>query len=178
MLLKWIFNLFKVLNSNKNPGEIAAGFSFGLMLVLIPGGNLLWAVLLVLGFFTRLNLMTAFVFLGLGKIIVPLIDPLLDSFGFYILTLNQLRHVFTELYSIPLVPFTAFNNTVVMGGFVSGVILALPMWFLFRSFVILYRQNVRDKLKKTKFVRHITKLPLAGKISGMVKTYRKVTGKG
>lgn len=178
MLLKWILNLFKVLNSNKDPGEIAAGFSFGIMLVLIPGGNLLWAALFILGFFTRLNLMTAFVFLGLGKLIVPLIDPFLDNIGFYILTLNWLNHFFTKLYSLPLIPFTAFNNTIVMGGFITAVVLALPLWFLFRSFIILYRKNIRDKLKNTKFARYIMKLPIAGKISGMVSKYRKITGKG
>ncbi len=178
MILKWLFDLLRVLNSNKHTGEVAAGFSFGIMLTLIPGGNLLWALLFVIGFFTRLNLMTAFLTLGLGKLIVPLVDPLLDAAGYLILTNSSLRPLFTALHAIPLIPLTDFNNTIVMGGFVISLILAFPLWILFKQIISLYRTAVRDRLRSTKLVRHVLKLPAAGKIALLVRKYRSFTGRG
>ncbi len=178
MILKWLFTLLKIVNSNKNTGEIAAGFSFGIMLTLIPGGNLLWVVLFVIGFFTRLNLMAAFLTLGMGKLLVPFVDPLLDTIGYMVLTNNGLRPLFTALYNIPLVPLTAFNNSIVMGGFVLSLVLAFPLWLLFKKITILYRKQIRDRLRNTKFIRHILKLPFAGKIGVLIGKYRALTGKG
>ncbi len=178
MLLKWIFDLFKVLNSNKNEGEIAAGFSFGVMLALIPGGNLLWLFLFIIGFFTRLNLLTAFVTLGLGKLIAGFLDPFLDTVGFYILNINAFKSFFTWLYNLPVVPYTAFNNSIVMGGFAVSILLAFPLWFLFRKAVILYRAKVRDRIKNSRFGRAVMKLPVVGKLSGLVRTYNTLRGRG
>lgn len=178
MLLKWIFDLFRVLNSNKNEGEIAAGFSFGIMLALIPGGNLLWVGLFVIGFFTRLNLLTAFVTMGLGKLLAVLIDPFLDSAGFYILNIKALGGIFTWLYNLPIVPYTAFNNSVVMGGFVVSIILAVPLFILFKKVIVLYREKVRDRIKNSRFGKYVLKLPVVGKLSGLVSRYNTLTGRG
>ena len=177
MLLKWIFDLFRVLNSNKNEGEIAAGFSFGIMLAIVPGGNLLWIGLFIIGFFTRLNLLTAFVTMGLGKLLTVFIDPLLDSAGFYILNIKALKGFFTMLYNLPLVPYTAFNNSIVMGGLVVSVILAVPLWIVSRKLIVLYRKNVRDRIKNSRFGKFIMKLPLAGKLSGLISKYNTLRGR-
>ena len=178
MFLKLIFDLFKVLNSNKNEGEIAAGFSFGVMLALIPGGNLLWITLFVIGFFTRLNLLTAFVTLGLGKLVIGFIDPFLDTAGFYILNINAFKGFFTWLYNLPVVPYTAFNNSLVMGGFAVSLLLAFPLWFLFRKAVILYRAKVRDRIKNSRFGKAVMKLPVVGKLSSLVSTYNSLRERG
>ena len=69
------------LNANTRPGEIAAGAAFGLLLALLPGGNLLWFALFVLTFFLKLNMAMQFVVLGLLRLIAPLVDPALDSPG-------------------------------------------------------------------------------------------------
>jgi len=178
MILKLLFNLLKVLNSNKNPGEIAAGFSFGIMLSLIPGGNLLWITLFIIGFFTRVNLMTAFLTLGVGKLFVPLIDPLLDNIGYFILNIPALRSFFTFLFNLPVVPLTSYNNTIVMGGFMTSLVLAFPLYLTFRSFITAYRVHIRDKIRNTKFARHLLKLPVVGKLGLLAGKYRTFTGRG
>ncbi len=177
MLLKWIFDLIKVLNSNKNEGEIAAGFSFGIMLALIPGGNLLWAAVFIIGFFTRLNLLTAFLTMGIAKTAAALADPVLDVIGYAVLNVKAFAPFFTRLYNLPVFPLTKFNNTIVMGGFIVSVAAAVPLWFLFRIIVVAYRERIRDRIRNSRLGKYILKLPVAGKISGLVSKYNTITGR-
>jgi hypothetical protein len=48
-----------------------------------------------------------------------LLDPLFDWFGASLLA-GSLRHSGPPLYNTPLVPYTNFNNTVVLGSLRAG----------------------------------------------------------
>jgi uncharacterized protein (TIGR03546 family) len=61
---------------------------------------------------------------------------------------------------MPFVPFTNFNNTLVMGGLVSGIVLWLPVFLFFMGFIPLYRNTIAPFIKNLKFVQAISKSPL------------------
>jgi len=174
VIINWIAKIIVAINTNRRPGEIAAGAAFGLMLALIPAGNLLWVVLFAMTFFLRINLAIELVLLGVFKLLVPLLDGPVHSLGYTVLTIPALQGLFTLLYNAPLVAFTRFNNTIVMGGFLLGALLWLPVFLLFRLLVNLYRGKLRERIANSRIVKGFLKLPIVstlaraiGKLSAM-----------
>jgi len=165
-MIKAIAKTLVALNSNVRKEQIASGFAWGLLLALLPASSLIWIVLFLLSLFTKNNYGTQLLVLGLGKLILPLAAPLLDALGWVVLTLPALKSFFTSLYNMPLAPLTRFNNTVVMGGLLAGLILWLPAFFLIRLLVPLYRQKLLPKIVESKAYKGFVKLPL---VSGLVK---------
>jgi len=174
MFIKWIAALIIAINANSRAGEIAAGAACGFLLALLPAGNLLWIILFLIFFFTKINLGAEFLFIALLKLPVSLLSGLLHGIGYFALTQPALHGIFTDLYNIPLIPYTRFNNTVVMGGLITGIVFWLPFFFLLRLLVLLYRKNLRDKIAGCRLAVRFRRLPLvisiaraAQKISGI-----------
>ncbi len=171
MLLKWIAKLVVAINSNSRPGEIGAGIACGIMLALIPVTNLLWVALFVLTLFWKINLAAELVIVLLFKLFVALFDPLLHSLGYAVLTAPALFGLLTALSNAPLTPLTRFNNTIVMGGFLAGIVLWVPCFLLFRRLVIVYRERLRDRIANSKAYKAFVKLPL---VSTVIKLARRI----
>lgn len=167
-MLKLIARFFAALNSNAKKEQIAAGLACGLLLGLIPAGNLLWVALFALTFFFKLHYGMQMLSLALFKLVAVLAAPLLDALGWAILNLNALRPAFIALAELPIAPLTRFNNTLVMGGLVAGLILWVPAFFGFRALVSLYRAKLLPKLERTKFYKAFMKLPGVAKLAGSV----------
>jgi hypothetical protein len=56
---------------------------------------------------------------------------------------------------MPFVPFTNFNNTLVMGGLAGGIALWLPVFLIFMGFISLYRHTLGPKIRSLKFVQAV-----------------------
>ena len=169
MFVKWIAALIVAINANNRAGEVAAGISFALLLALIPGGNLLWTVLFIITFLLKINLAGELLFLALFKLLAPLTDGLLHRLGAWMLNQPFLQDPFTAAYNLPLLPLSRFNNTIVMGGLIAGLLLWIPVFFLFRQLVILYRRRLRDKIAGSKLVKALGRVPLVASIGNMVR---------
>jgi uncharacterized protein (TIGR03546 family) len=86
--------------------------------------------------------------------IAYLLDPWFHTLGYNLLVnVEGLRGLWTTLYNTPLVPFTRFNNTVVMGSLVISIGLLLPVYFLSKKLVISYREKLEPKVQKMKWVK-------------------------
>ena len=158
-MIKAIVRLIHPLGSNIKRSQIAAGFAWGLLLGLIPAGNFFWIVLLLISFFFNHNHATKILFMVLLMLFAPVIRPLVDLVGWQVLHIGALQPFFTTMYNMPFVPFTKFNNTLVAGGLVGGVILWLPVFFLIMALIPLYRNKVAPKIRNSKIVKTIRKLP-------------------
>jgi uncharacterized protein (TIGR03546 family) len=174
MLITWIAKLIAGLNANRRAGEIAAGVSMGVLLALIPGANLLWLLIFVLTVFLKLNLGIELLVLAILKPIAPLGDPLLHTLGVSLLTSEELFGLFTSLYNVPLLPFTRFNNTVVMGGVVAGLLLWLPIFFLSRVLVRVYRKRIHPRLAESKIVKAFQRIPIVSKLIAITRRFQRV----
>jgi uncharacterized protein (TIGR03546 family) len=159
-MIKPLAKLIVALNGNLKKGQIAAGFSWGLLLGLIPAGNAFWIVLLVVSFFFKHHHASKVLVLAVIKLLINTINPLLDTVGWEFLHIEALQPLFTALYNTPFVPFTRFNNTLVAGGLVSGAALFLPVFFLIFFLVPLYRSKAVPFLRNLKIVQIVKKLPL------------------
>jgi uncharacterized protein (TIGR03546 family) len=87
------------------------------------------------------------------KFVAFVFDPLTDVLGRAVLQSASLRSLFVELYNIPLVPLTRFNNSIVMGSGLVGFILSIPMFFVFKHLIVKYRLHVVERIKSTKWWR-------------------------
>ena len=164
MIIKWIIKTIAALNSNNRPGEVAAALTLGTLLAMLPADNITWIAILAATFFFKINFGAEMVMAAVLKPFAPLFDPAFDFVGFKILTAENLTPFFTNLNSMPVFPFTGFNNTVVAGSLVTMAVLSVPLFFLFKLLLKLYREKVRDRIMSSSIVRKIGKLPLVSKI--------------
>jgi len=159
-MIKKIAKFIKALNGNLGKDQIAAGFAWGLLLGLIPAGSFFWIVFFVVSFFFKHHHWSKILFMTLIKVFLGLINPLLDMAGWEILHLAFLQQFLTFLYNIPLVPLTRFNNTLVAGALVCGLLLWVPVFLLTRPLIPLCRNAVFPKIRDSKIFKTILKFPL------------------
>ena len=85
----------------------------------------------------------------------------------------MLANLFARAYNLPLLPLSRFNNTVVMGGLIAGIVLWVPVFLVFRQLVIAYRRRLRDKIAGSRLVQSLRRVPLIATIGNAV---RKIGG--
>ena len=151
LFLKLLQNIISTLNSEGTPRQVAAGLALGAALGLTPLVNV--HNLLVFAAACLLNVSFGAFLLG-WTVFVPLgfaLDPLFNAVGLALLQAPALHGLWTSLSTTPGVPLTNFNNSVVLGSFVSWVVLWLPIFFLAKWLVAKYRTHVYERLKKMRF---------------------------
>jgi uncharacterized protein (TIGR03546 family) len=151
LILKQIFGLFKLLNSDTGTNQIASGIAMGFILGMAPAFSLQTLLVIGLSLFFRVQLgamgLAAFFF----KFAAWPFDPLFHVVGSQLLEMEALLAVWTSLYNMPLVPFTRFYNSVVMGSGVTSIFLAPVIFVLARLLVVKYREKIVERFKETKF---------------------------
>ena len=162
-----VVKLFKALNTNSHPGEIAHAASIGILLGLVPKNNALWYILFVFFLFVRIHKGTLVLSILLGTLIAPFFDPLFDELGYTVLTIGALKPAYASLLEIPFVAFTKFNNTIVAGSLTASLILYTPVYILTRFLVFIWRKFVAPALSQNKLVQVLYKTPLIAKIAGL-----------
>lgn len=166
LILKQIFALFKLLNSDKGENQLAAGIACGLVLGFAPALSLQTILIFILIFFFRIQMAAAFASAFMFALIAYIFDPLFDVIGQKILEISFLSGFYTTLYNMPIIPFTKFYNSVVMGAGVVSILL-FPFVFIFsKKLIIKYRHTVVKRFEQTKFWKAV-------KLTGFYKWYAK-----
>ena len=151
VILQQIFNFFKLLNSETGHNQIAAGIALGFVLGLSPTLSLQTFIVFLLIFLFRIQAGAAFLSAFFFKFLGVFLDPVVDPIGRWVLEQESLRTLFVELYNIPLIPLTRFNNSVVMGSGVLAFILTPVVFYSSRTIILKYREAIVAKFKETKF---------------------------
>jgi uncharacterized protein (TIGR03546 family) len=161
MLARWIRPvrfLVRGITAADTPRQLALGFTLGMVIGLVPKGNLTAVALMMILLGTRVNLATAMLGALLFSCLSSWTDPLAHHVGLGLLTHEPFQPLFAALHDLPLVPWTAFNNTLVFGSLILGVWLFWPIYhFSFRGFErlqpwiaeLLQRYGVADLLDRT-----------------------------
>ncbi len=150
LLLKQIFAFFKLLNSDTGTNQLAAGLALGVILGFAPILSLQCLIVLFFCFFFRVQLGAAFISAFFFKFVAFIFDPVTGRLGRVILESEGLRPLFTDLYNVPFIPLTRFNNSIVMGSALVSIILVIPLFFVFKALVIKYRLTVVARYQQTK----------------------------
>jgi uncharacterized protein (TIGR03546 family) len=163
-MVNGIAKFIVALNGNRSKTQIAAGWSWGILLGLVPPGNLLWVVLFIVSFFFTHHHGSKLVILILIKLFFPFIAPQLDIIGWEILHIEALEGFYRTLYNTPFVLFTRFNNTLVAGGFIGGIVLFIPVFLLVVFTVPGIRAALRPKIAKSSLTKSLLKIPVLSKL--------------
>lgn len=150
LILKQLFALVKLLNSETGENQIAAGMAAGFILGMTPAFSLQSVLVFLCLFFFRIQIGMAFLSAFFFAFIAWILDPLFHAVGWQILHIEALQGVFTRLYNMPILPFTRFNNTVVMGSGVLAILLSPVIFVVSKSLVKRYRETVLQRIQQTK----------------------------
>jgi uncharacterized protein (TIGR03546 family) len=155
-LLKLIQSIIKTLHSAGTPGQVAAGMALGAALGLTPLMNV--HNLVIFSLLVLLNVSFGGGMLG-WMLFVPigfLLDPLFNRIGLSLLTAPSLRPLWTDWTNTPILPYTNFNNTIVLGSVVAWLALAVPIFFAARYGVTKYRATVGERVRQSRFYKAVT----------------------
>lgn len=148
LLLKHVFGLLKLFNSETGPNQIAAGVAAGFVLGLSPVVSLQSLLVFVCLFLFRIQIVAALLSALVFSLAAFVTSPVFDGVGGAILETAGLRPLFTALYNMPLVPWTRFNNSIVMGAGAVGLALSVPIFFLVRALALTYRPAAAASSRK------------------------------
>jgi uncharacterized protein (TIGR03546 family) len=164
-MINFFAKLLAALNANSRPGEIGGAFACGVMLALIPGGNLLWFVLFIIFFLLKIHTATMLFILLAVSGFSYLADPLFHRTGLYVLSIPALEPVFAAAADLPLVGFTSFNDSVVMGSLLWSILLWVPAYVLGVALVRVYRKKLAPRLAENRLVKAFQRVPLVRKLT-------------
>ena len=156
-LLKLLQSLVKTLHSEGTPGQVAAGIALGAALGLTPLVNvhnlLIAALILVLNVSVGGALLGWAMFLPLGF----LLDPMFDRIGRQLLLdAPALTPMWTAWFNAPVLPYTNFNNTIVLGSLVTWIAFSFPIFFAARYGVARYRATLGERVRRSRFYQAVT----------------------
>lgn len=115
-----------------------------------------------------MNKGTFFISLIIFSFIVPRFDAVSDSLGYRVLTLSFMQGTYEMLYQIPFVGWTKFNNSMVAGSFLMGLICYIPVYVLTRIIIRFYSEKIGPKIGGAKIAKVLGKIPLLNKITKIV----------
>ncbi len=157
IILIWIRKIYKSLSADAAPSAIAFALLFGLTLGFVPLlsglGLLLIASLLVI----RVQVSTALLALGVGKLLalaglsmlfVPIGETLIES--------KPLHGFWTWFLNLPVIALLDLDTLAITGGAFLGLVIGGALFYPVCKMVAGYRRFVHDRLSQNKFFRWFT----------------------
>lgn len=172
LLLKYIAKLLKELSSEAEPSQLAGGFILGMIIGLTPVMSLHNLLIVVLILIIKVNIGMAILSFAVFSGVAYLADPAFHAFGVWMLENESLRGLWTSMYDNEWLAMTRFYNTVVLGSFVSAVLLCLPMFPLTMFGIKQYRVHIHARVQKLKIVKALK----GTKIYSIYQTVNRVRG--
>ena len=134
------------LKENK-PHQIALAVAIGVMIGLVPKANLIALILVLALFLLRCNLGFGILTAALVSLVMPRLDTLADQLGTQLLQRPAVVDFVGSLFQYPLFAWTSLNNTVVLGGFIMGMLAFLPVYVIVFMICRLAFPSAKNKQK-------------------------------
>ncbi len=150
-LLKQFFSFVKLLNSDTGTNQLAAGVAAGFVLGMTPAFSLQSLIIFLCIFLFRIQVTAAFLAAFFFAFPAYLLDSVFHRVGTWALEAPALQELWTQLYNMPIVPLTRFNNTIVMGSGIVALALLPFVMVIARIMILRYRATVVSQFKSSKF---------------------------
>ena len=119
--------------ASNSPGQLAAGFTLGMIIGVMPKSNLIALSLCVAMFSLRCNkglgLMAAVMF----SCFAGWTDPFAHKLGLSVLSAPSMQASYASVFTMPLGPWLGFHNTVVCGSLLMGLYAAYPVYWVTKT---------------------------------------------
>ncbi len=140
--------LAKALILETTPRHLAFEIALGMVIGLVPKGNLIAVALMALFCALRVNLAAGTGAIALFAWLGMYLDPVSHRLGRFLLTHESLQGFWTSLAGMKVVPWTDFNNTVVLGSTLIGLAAMLPVYFVMRPVCGRIAPILAERVKK------------------------------
>ncbi len=153
LLLRPFRQVAQAITANESPRQIAWGFTLGMLVGLVPKGNLLLVVLMVLLCALRVNKAAGMLAAGIFSLGGVLLDGLAHRLGSIVLLWEPARPLHIWLYELPLGPWLGTNNTVVIGQLLIGLYLAIQAYHFAHQLAKRYQPRLSKWLMRYRAIR-------------------------
>ena len=147
LILRPLRLLLQAFVMESTPRQMSLGLAFGVLVGLVPKGNLLAIVLCTF--------------------VATVCDSIFDQIGGYILAQPSLQGMWTEMANMPFMPWTNFNNTIVMGSFATGLVLLWPVHRLSRPLFEKYAEKIAQRARRWRWAKLILGAEWADRIAAI-----------
>jgi uncharacterized protein (TIGR03546 family) len=147
-MLTLLAKILKVLNSEASPWQIGWAIGLGLLAGLLPFGFLTLVILLVVCLFT-INLSTFLLVWGLCGGLMLIIGDALEALTWQY---AQQPGLLKLLASAEVLQLLHLHHTLVLGAFVVGILLLVPVAWLGTVLVKQYRLRIMTKIQQWKIM--------------------------
>ncbi len=152
LFIKFLQTMFKALNSDGTPGQVAMGMAIGLAFGLTPLVSLHNLIVLAVAMLTTVSFPGVFLGWAIATPLGFMFDPIFDKVGMALLMQDALAPFFTWVVNTPVVALSRLNNSIVLGSLVVWLVVLLPGYFIFRILVTRYRTHIYAKIREWKIV--------------------------
>ncbi len=150
LLLRQLFQMLRLLNSETGSVQLAAGITCGFVLGMTPVFSLQTVLIFLVIFFFRVQMGAALASAFFFKFVAFALDPAFHLVGEWALSFAALEGFYTALYNLPLIPYTRFYNTVVMGSGVLSLALSRVVFVVSLHLVKKYQKVVVARFQQTR----------------------------
>ena len=151
LILKQLFNFIALLNSETGTNQIAAGIACGFLLGCSPLFSLQTLLIILIILFFRVQIGAASIAAFFFSFLAYLLDSVFHDLGSAVLETNSLRPLFTILYNMPILPYTRFYNSIVMGAGIFALLVFPLIFWLSRILVNKYRERILLRYRNSRF---------------------------
>jgi len=165
----FVFKFLKELNSSTSSKMMVFAVVLGLIAGFLPSFNLFTFLIFVIVLIFRIPIGLFLASFSVFGIAGYFLDPLFNQIGLVVLEASFLKPLWTFFYNIPFFRWSGFNNTIVMGSLISGLVLGVVLYFVLNKLAFTYRKIVFEKLKTKKYLSWLVPVEKRGiiRISGI-----------
>jgi uncharacterized protein (TIGR03546 family) len=126
--IKQFLSLKQAILGRREPHQLAWGLALGLLLGIVPHGNLMALAILLFILSVSVNHGMVAVTAVITSMLANRLDSQTHAVGNYLLTHPDFSPVLASAWQLPVVPWTDINNTVVMGSLAVGLAFVVPAY--------------------------------------------------
>lgn len=147
--------LFKALNSDSSPWQLAFGFAFGMVMGLTPLLGLHSLLLLFTVLFFRVNVTGFLVAWAAFSVLAIPLSMMLSNVGEALLLNDAMQSIWTTLYSSYIGQLSQFYHTLTLGSLLVSVILFPFILIGSKKLIEQYRQRFMQWVNQWRIVQFI-----------------------
>lgn len=165
IFLDVLLKIVKILNSEETPMQVGLGFALGAIMGLVPFFSIhnlvIFLLLCILNVSFRSGILAFIFFFPFGF----LFSSIFNALGHWaLIDLIALNTFWVDLYQVPYLIFTNWNNTVMLGSVIFSSLLFIPLFLGVMIFVKKYREDLKDKIINSSWYKVMSKSWIFSKV--------------
>jgi len=151
-MLTLFAKLLHALNSDSSIRQIALAIALGFIVGLSPLLTLHNIIIIFFVLLIRVHLGSFILAVGFFSGVSYLLSPVIVQVGESILTQPALTDIFTTLYQSSLFKLAHWHHTYILGAFVLGTVLCMPIYFFSKIIIEKYRMHIMSFFERFRIV--------------------------